>query len=239
MKAKLLRVVLAVAALSIAACSHGQDPSPTDPNGVPSVPAGALPGHDSLNQDNTPKEGPRLLPAEVYIQMYLDLFGGLSPLQAEAASRGADYTLFDRWSDYLASLGLPDYQKDIARLGQTNAIMIATFERLGLALCDRAVERDLRAKPGSKKTVFDFELTPKEPTDAEFADRFDVLHRTFLGYPAALAETPRTARFLKVYRDTVARHAALKAGASTFTPSEAGWAAVCHGLIRHPELHTY
>ncbi len=244
MKRNFLAILLTAAGLTLGSgqigCNHGGDSSsPPDPNAIPSVPVGALPGHDSLAQDDSHKEGPRLLPAEVYIRMYLDLFGGLSPLDAEAAARGTDGTLFDHWSDYLASLGLPDYEKDIARVGQTNAIMVATFERLGLALCDRAVERDLRAKTGSKKVVFAFDLTPAEPTDKEFADRFDVLHRTFLGYPAVMAETPRISRFLKIYRDTVARHVALKGGTSSFTPTEAGWAAVCHGLVRHPELHTY
>jgi hypothetical protein len=229
-----------MAAMLLAGCARANEPPPqNEPEPIPSVPVGAIPGHGSLSEDNSHKEGPRLLPAEVYIQMYLDVFGGLSPLEAEAASKATDATLFDHWTDYLASLGLPDYQRDVARVGQTNAIMIATFERIGVALCDKAVERDLRATPKlpvTKRTVFAFELTAIEPTDAEFAARFDVLHRTFLGYPAALAETPRLARFLDLYRKTVERH---KTTPTAFSASEAGWAAVCHGLVRHPELHTY
>ena len=37
------------------------------------------------------------------------------------------------------------------------------------------------------------------PTEAEFAERFDVLHRTFLGYPAALATRDRTGAYFKLY----------------------------------------
>jgi len=220
----------------LAGCAR--EPAPGERE-VPSVPASDLPGHGTLNQDGTPKEGPRLLPVEVYIQFYLDVFGGLSPLGAETLARGKDGALFDTWRDYLASLGMPDYEKDIARVGQTNAMMLASFERIGVSLCDRAIERDLRGATLDKRTVFAFEPTKAAPTEAEFAARFDVLHRTFLGYPAALAETPRTKRFFDLYNATVARHTDKGAAPSTFTPTEAGWAAVCYGLVRHPELHTY
>jgi len=239
MKTALL-LALPLTLLCMEGCGQRNDePEAPTTEPIPSVPVGAIPGHGSLAEDNSHKEGPRLLPAEIYIQMYLDIFGGLSPLEAEAASKATDSTLFDRWTDYLASLGMPDYQKDVARVTQSNAIMVATFERIGVALCDKAIERDLRATPKlpvAKRTVFAFDLTPAEPTDAEFTARFDVLHRTFLGYPAALAQTPRAARFLKLYRDTVERH---KTTPTAFTASEAGWAAVCQGLVRHPELHTY
>ncbi len=207
--------------------------------GAPRSPPPTSPVTARSTQDNTPKEGPRLLPAEVYLQAYLDIFGGLSPLGAETLARGKDGALFDTWRDYLASLGMPDYEKDIARVGQTNAMMLASFERVGVSLCDRAIERDLRGATLDKRTVFAFEPTKAAPTEAEFAARFDVLHRTFLGYPAALAETPRTKRFFDLYNATVARHTAKGAAPSTFTPTEAGWAAVCYGLVRHPELHTY
>lgn len=211
--------------------------------GVPSTPASDLPGHGSLAQDNTTKEGPRLLPAEVYIQVYLDIFGGLSPLAAELASRGKDGSaLFDTWRDYLASLGMPDYEKDIGRVTQTNAMMLSSFERVGIALCDRAAERELDAAarpPLATRTVFAFEPTPAAPTEAEFAQRFDVMHRTFIGYPAALAETARITRFYELYKSTVSKHAAKGAATSGLLPANAGWAAVCYGLVRHPEFHTY
>jgi len=235
---------LTLAAVMVTACARDPDreagsEQPTVPSSAPSD----LPGHGSLAQDTTPKEGPRLLPAEVYIQAYLDIFGGLSPLAAELASRGKEGSaLFDTWRDYLASLGVPDYEKDIARVTQTNAMMLATFERIGVALCDRAAERELDTTPRpalAARTVFAFEPTASAPTEKEFADRFDVLHRTFIGYPAALADTPRTARFYKLYTDTVAKHAAKGAPASGLTPANAGWAAVCYGLVRHPEFHTY
>lgn len=238
------KLVLALALL--AGCAR--DPSPseapasTDPT-IPSTNASDLPGHGSLAQDNTPKEGPRLLPAEVYIRAYLDIFGGLSPLAAETASRGKEGSaLFDTWRDYLASLGIPDYEKDIARITQTNAMMLATFERIGIALCDRAAERELDTTPRpalDKRTVFAFEPTAAAPTEAEFAARFDVLHRTFIGYPAAMAETPRIKRFYDLYTSTVTAHSAKGAPASGLSPQNAGWAAVCYGLVRHPEFHTY
>jgi hypothetical protein len=85
--------------------------------------------------------------------------------------------------------------------------------------------------------VYAFDLTAKEPSDSEFAERFDVLHRTFLGYPAALAEV-RVARYLEVYRDVVTRHS-VPGTSSRFTPQQSGWAAVCYGLARHPEFHLY
>jgi len=221
------------------ATEAASEPQPT----VPSSSASDLPGHGSLAQDNTPKEGPRLLPAEVYIQAYLDIFGGLSPMAAELASRGKEGSaLFDAWRDYTASLGMPDYEKDIARNGQTNAMMLATFERVGIALCDRAAERELDTTPRpalDKRTVFAFEPTPAAPTEAEFATRFDVMHRIFIGYPAAMAETPRSKRFFDLYTSTVAKHSAKGAPASGLSPQSAGWAAVCYGLVRHPEFHTY
>jgi len=45
-------------------------------------------------------------------------------------------------------------------------------------------------------------------------------------------------RFYDLYNETVTRHTATTAP-KVFTPAEAGWAAVCYGLVRHPEFHTY
>lgn len=241
-----MRKALAFAFIALLGCAKDPERDPATEaanNGVPATPASDLPGHGSLAQDNTTKEGPRLLPAEVYIQAYLDIFGGLSPLAAELASRGKEGSaLFDTWRDYMASLGMPDYEKDIGRVTQTNAMMLATFERVGIALCDRAAERELDAAPRpalATRTVFAFEPTPAAPTEAEFAARFDVMHRTFIGYPASLAETPRISRFYALYKDTVAKHSEKGAPTSGLTPANAGWAAVCYGLVRHPEFHTY
>jgi hypothetical protein len=122
--------------------------------------------------------------------------------------------------------------------------MAATFERLGVALCDRALEHDLKAPKGgqlpplSERLIFAFDV-PRGPVDAAaFAPRFDVLHRTFLGYPTSLAPPARAARFFQLYRDIVAGHAKAEPK-SRFSPDEAGWAAVCYGLVRHPEFHLY
>lgn len=195
-----------------------------------------------LAEDTAPKADLRMVPPEVYMRTYLQLFGGLAPLDVQRRARGGDgAALFDTWDDYVSALGFPEYRTDIPRQTQTNALMVATFERLGVALCDRAVEHDLKAKtptPMNERVVFAFE-PPRGPVDAAaFGPRFDVLHRTFLGYPASLAPPERAARFFQLYRDIVADHAKALPK-SRFTPDEAGWAAVCYGLVRHPEFHLY
>jgi len=196
-------------------------------------------------EDTAPKEDLRMVPPEVTLRTYLQLFGGLAPLAAQNRARGGDGNqLFDTWDDYVSALGFPDYRLDVPRQTQTNALMVATFERLGVALCDRAVEHDLRAAKGgalpavSQRVIFAFDLPSGELDAAGFAPRFDVLHRTFLGYPASLAPSNRTARFFQLYRDIVSDHARADPK-SRFSPGEAGWASVCYGLVRHPEFHLY
>jgi hypothetical protein len=233
------RVVVAVALAAlglVAACTKPAKP----PETVTSVPVASLPGHESLAVDTTPKEESRLVPPEAYLRTYLHLFGGTTPLEAQKRAR-ADGT-FDSWDDYFAALGFPDYRIDMPRGTQTNALMVATFERLGVSLCDRAVLHDLAGKtppPVKDRTIFSFDV-PKGTMDrGEFAWRFDVLHRRFLGYPAMLAETNRTERFHELYATITARHSAAGAAKSRFTPEQAGWAAVCYGLVRHPEFQLY
>lgn len=198
-----------------------------------------VPGHDSILQDSTQKEPPRLVPAEAYLRTYLVLFGGMTALQAQRELQLGP-SLFDGWNAYLGALGLPNYAIDLPRGEKTNALMIATFERLGIALCDRAVEKDLKATPAvpvDKRLIYAFEA-PKDLIDeAGFGPRFNVLHRRFLGYPSRLAPTDRVARFYKLYRDVAAQHDTK--ATPRLTASEAGWAAVCQGLIRHPEFQLY
>jgi hypothetical protein len=196
-------------------------------------------------EDTAPKQDMRLVPPEVTMRTYLQLFGGLAPLAVQARARGGDgNALFDTWDDYVSALGMPDHHLDIPRQTQTNALMVATFDRIGIALCDRAVEHDLRsagkapAPPVGERVVFAFELPDGEVDARGFAERFDVLHRTFLGYPATLAPPDRTDRFFQLYRDIVAGHAKAQPR-SRFSPREAGWAAVCYGLVRHPEFQLY
>ncbi len=182
----------------------------------------------------------RLVPVESYMRTCLQLFGGLAPLEAQQRARGPE-KLFDTWDDYVSALGLPDYKIDVPRQTQTNAIMVATFDRLGIALCDRAAEADLESKQPiavDKRTVFAFEVPSGELDAAGFAPRFDVLHRTFLGYPASLAPASRTTRFYDLYRSIVSEHRQ-KGEKSKLTPEDSGWAAVCYGLVRHPEFHLY
>lgn len=197
-----------------------------------------IPGHERIAQDTSHKETPRLVPAEAYMRTYLMLFGGRTALQAQS-ELAAGPGLFDNWNAYLGALGLPNYAIDLPRGEQTNALMIATFERLGAALCDRAVEKDLKATPAvpvDKRMVYTFDV-PKDLLDeAGFTTRFNALHRRFLGYPVKLAPAERAPRFYKLYRDIAGQH---DAKTSRLTAPEVGWAAVCQGLIRHPEFQLY
>ncbi len=208
---------------------------------VPPQPVAPIPVAATHALDTAPKEEPRLLPAEAYVRSYLKLFGAQTLLEvAQRARAGQGNQLFDTWADYLATLGFPDRRNDLPRETQTNAIMLATAERLAIALCDRTVERDLRGrKPLAARTLFAFELPPGPIDDAGFAARFDLLHRSFLGYPAALAPKGRIERFLRLYRGTVLRHAEQNDPPSRLSPAEAGWAVVCQGLARHPEFQLY
>lgn len=235
---RVLSLALALAALGGAGCNSAP-PEAT-------VKVTTIPGHDGLPEDTTVKEAPRLIHAEAYMRTYLTLFGGLAPLtpiQAQVAARGQDGSaLFDTWNDYLMALGFPDYKNDIPRQGQTNAVMVAAFERVGVALCDRALENDLKGMPATpvdKRLIFAFDPPAGAPDQAAFTAGFDVLHRTFLGYPVALAPTDRVTRFFKLYNDVVTAHSAAGAPKTRFSATEAGWAAMCYGLIRHPEFHLY
>ncbi len=244
MKRTLLLAATIAAALALVFCGP---PRVVEPQPI----AAPVPMH-SLPQDTTPKEEPRMVPAEAYMRTYLQLFGKLAPLEAQKRAKAGDGAqLFDTWDDYFAAMGFPDYRLDLPRGTQTNALMVSTFERVGVALCDRAVEHDIKglpvpgapkdpkAKAGpppvNERVIFAFDAG--DPADvAAFAPKFDVLHRTFLGYPASLAPTERTARFFALYGDVKKLHATKK---TRFSPAEAGWAAVCYGLVRHPEFQLY
>lgn len=181
------------------------------------------------------------MPQEAYLRHYLQLMGGVTPTEAQKLARAKDGgQLFDNWGDYLAALGFPDYRNDLPRATQTNGLMVAAFERLGEALCDRAVERDLKANPPvAARILFTFEVGHETLLEKAFAERFDILHQTFLSYPLELAPPGRTGAFYRLYQGTVARHQQPTSARSRFTPQEAGWAAVCYGLVRHPEHHLY
>ncbi len=240
MRRSLVLLAGAVLVATATATACGKGPGVGD-SAIPAMPVEAIPGHESL-QDNSPKEGPRLLPGEVYLRTINRMLGDVTPLEAEAIMRADEpASLFDRWADYIASLGLPDYQNDVNRAVSTNSLMVATCERLAIAVCIRTAEKELRpgAPPIEKRKVYAFDPTPNPPTDAEFDARFDVLHRTFLGYPAHLAETTdRSLRFRNLYRQAVARGAG-ETVSRKLTPTEQGWVAVCYGLARHPEFHLY
>jgi len=202
---------------------------------APSAPQ-PLPTHTETMIDTTPKERRRMVSPEVYLRAYLTWFGGLAPLDVEARARPR--AQFDHWDDYLAALGLPDYKIDLPRQIQSNTLMLATLGRLGETLCVRAAERDLHGKPPpavDARVVYAFEVVAA-PSQADFAARFDVLHRTFLGYPARLAPADRVSRFYGLYQAVAQRHAGAK---GSLTADETAWAAVCTALVTHPEAELY
>jgi hypothetical protein len=200
-----------------------------------------VPGHDTLAQDNSHKESPRLMAAEGYLRSYLRIFGGLTALQTQTALASGGDGLFDSWSNYLAALGLPNYSIDLPRGAQTNALMVATFERLGIALCDKALLKDWSTTTPvamAQRAVFAFD-PPKDVTDkVAFTAAFDVLHRTFLGYPVRLAPTNRVDSYFDLFTQLLATHTT-DPKASRFTPNQEAWAAMCYGLVRHPEFQLY
>jgi hypothetical protein len=209
---------------------------------VAPIPAGTLQPTSVAFEDTTPKEDLRMVPPEVTMRTYLRLFGALAPLDFQRDARGRDGgNLFDTWDDYVAALGFPDYRLDVPRQAQTNALMVATFERVGVALCDRALEHDWKGiapTPVQERVIFAFDPPKGAVSEAEFAPGFDVLHRTFLGYPSSLAPPDRAARFYALF-ESIAKGHAKASPKSRFTADEAAWAAVCYGLTRHPEFHLY
>jgi hypothetical protein len=221
---------------SLVGCAHAP------PESVTASPPTPLALVSTTPLDTAPKADLRLVSPEVYLRTYLRLFGGLTPVDAQKAAQGTQgRALFDTWDDYVSALGFPDYRLDVPRQSQTNAFMVATFERLGIALCDRAVEHDLHSKPLlpiEQRLVFAFDEPTGPVGRAEFDPRFDTLHRTFLGYPASLAPKDRVERFYELYKDIVLLHPKASPK-SKLTPTDAGWAAVCYGLVRHPEFNLY
>jgi hypothetical protein len=202
------------------------------PDAIPPSPPSPMPARHTIVLDQTPKERRQMVPAEVILRAYLTWFGGLAPSQVVQRAHGAN--LFDQWSAYLAALGLPDHHVDAPRVSQSNTVMLAALGRLGEALCVRSAEHDLHAHPPlDTRVVFAFE--PVEgPTREQFASGFDVLHRTFLGYPAHLAPEDRLDRYYALYRQVVARHRD-----HLLSPDETGWVAVCAALVQHPEAGVY
>ncbi len=204
------------------------------PHAIAPTPLPPLPHTESMI-DTTPKERRRMVSPEVYLRAYLTWFGGLVPLDVQNKARPKG--MFDAWDDYLAALGLPDYKIDLPRQTQSNTLMLATLGRLGEALCVRAAEKDLHGKPPpvDARVVYAFDVIAA-PSAADFATRFDVLHRTFLGYPAKLAPAARTARYYALYQAIAERHAGAK---QPLTADETAWAGVCTALVSHPEAELY
>lgn len=212
-----------VIGLAASACSHASDkPAPLEPVAV----------HPPTSREVLAPPGPqrRMVPPEAFLRAYLMWFGGLAPLDVQ--KRGG--ALFDQWQDYLAALGLPDYAHDFPRVSQSNPMMLATLDKLAEVLCVRSVEHDLHQR-AAPRVVFTFD-PPPHPSLADFALGFDVLHRTFLGYPASEAPDGRIGRFYSLYQQVASEHAT---SAGTLTPDETGWVAVCTALAIHPEAEVY
>lgn len=218
-----MKRLLVAAALLAAACGN-KDVSTSAPHPIPLQPDPSL---------ETRKLGARMVPPEVFLRSFLVWFGELTPAQAVIAARGNN--LFDTWPDYLAMLGLPDYRGDIPRADQSNAMMQAALGRLAEALCMRTAERDLKGgMPLESRGVYAFDSKPHPSTD-EFEAAFDVLHRTFLGYPVALAPPSRTHRFYGLFQQVAAR----TNDGGALTPDQMAWAAICTALVLHPEAELY
>jgi hypothetical protein len=218
---------LAVFAVLVACSSSGRTPEkqPLPP-----------PDHKDFTVTTQQQNGPRLVPPEAYLRAYLEWFGGVGPREVHKRARG--WNLFDDWYDYLAALGLPDYKLDVPRATQSNTMMLATLGRLGEALCIRAAERDLMAARGkvplAERKIYAFEEYTFNTVD-QFAVPFDVLHRTFLGYPVGHAEKSRLPRFFELYQRVASRHATT----GRLSASQTAWAAVCTALVMHPETELY
>ncbi len=179
------------------------------------------------------KDRHRMVPPEAFLRAYLVWFGGLTPVEVQKRARG--WNLFEDWRMYLATLGLPDYAIDVPRTTESNTMMLATIGRLGEVLCIRAAERDLHpSTPLEARSVYAFDRTPT-PTREDFVERFDVLHRTFLSYPAELASDQRVERYWGLYQSVAnAPHPNARLPADSLA-----WAAVCTALVLHPEAELY
>lgn len=180
-----------------------------------------------------PAPQPRMVPPEAFLRAYLAWFGAAGPYDVFLRARGDD--LFDRWPDYLAALGLPDHHVDAPRLTRSNTVMRAAIGRLGEALCVRAAEHDLHARAAIDRRMLFAANAVAAPTRSQFETMFDVLHRTFLGYPSSLAPRGRVERFFELYR----RFAADRDRKPGLTADETAWVGICTALVQHPEASVY
>jgi len=212
----------------------------------------ALPAPAATPRESFVPREPRLVPAEVLIHSYTAIFGDLLPpeIRKNYGAANAEGRYFG-WEQHLSALGLPDYPRDLPRVTQTNTVMVAAFEGLAATLCDRAALHDLTPRlrdatlapelaalvQVKAPPLFAFDAPPGPITIDAFRPRFDVLHRSFLGYPVDLAPPERVADFHALYTEVEARHRGGQK--SSVPPPVAAWSAVCQGLARHPEFHHY
>ena len=211
----------------IAACGGAGAITPSEPT--------ALPAHKTRCSTRTPKERRRMVSPEVYLRAYLGWFGGLVPLDVQ--NRARPKGLFDAWDDYLVRArparlqdrpAAPDPEQHAdardarpARRGAVRARRRA-----------RSARRQDAARSARRVRVRCRAATPTTRS----ASGFDVLHRTFLGYPAKLAPGERVAKFHALFTEVAARHAGAK---NPLTADETAWVAVCTALVQHPEAELY
>ena len=118
---------------------------------------------------------------------------------ARAATAAASST---RGTTTSSALGFPDYRLDVPaadadQRADGRDVRAARASRCATARVEHDLERRRpRARPSSRAPRSSRSTPPKgDVAAAAFAPRFDVLHRTFLGYPASLAPPQRMARF--------------------------------------------
>ena len=123
---------LVVLSLASSACAA------RPPEHVVAGPPSQLVDRGVIAEDTAPKEDLRMHPAGgLHADVPAAVRRARAARGAEAGAGGDGGSLFDTWDDYVSALGFPDYRLDVPRQTQTNALMAATFERLGVALLPR------------------------------------------------------------------------------------------------------
>ena len=184
-----------------------------------------------------------MVPPEVTMRTYLHLFGALAPLEFQKGARGATARASStRGTTTSPRSGSPTIASTSpARRRPTRSWWppsSASASRSATARSSTTGKEDA-AEPVQERVIFAFDPPKGHVSTAQTSLRGSTcLHRTFLGYPARSRRRERSQRFYALY-ETIAKEHAKAAPKSRFTPDEAGWAAVCYGLVRHPEFHLY
>ena len=179
------------------------------------------------------------------MRTYLQLFGGLAPLDVQKRARGGDGARSSTPGTTTSRRSASPTIASTSRAStQTNALMIADV---------RAARRGaLRSRASS--TICKGQAAAARPSALVFA--FDLpararrrRGRSRRGSTSCTAPSSATrrrsrrrsarARFFQLYRDIVARPRQGATRSRASPPTRPAWAAVCYGLVRHPEFHLY